>query len=278
VLTRAYQLSAELGTRSAEQKNDASAPGSEFRVPSLVDPANRLVWRHTPRRLDAEEIRDAMLASAGTLDRQRPAGSPVMKLKMVEIQDNGPDARALRDQADRSLFRSVYLPLVRGISPHALEPFDPVEQTLVTGSRDTTTVTGQALYLLNSPFVRRQALHLGERLLAGKAAADTDRVRTAYRLALGRSPTEQEVERARTYLAEYEAVARETLTFTAAKPKVAPAEQPKAPAKVPANPDEIDQTGEPVVEEVVRPKDARSAAWLSFVQALFGSAEFRYLK
>ena len=46
----------------------------------------------------------------------------------------------------------------------------------------------------------------------------------------------------------------------------------------PANPDEIDQTGEAVVEEVVRPRDARTAAWLGFVQALLGSAEFRYLK
>src|SRR5262249_50626869 len=134
------------------------------------------------------------------------------------------------------------------------------------------------LYLLNSSFVRRQALTLGERLLADKGAADTDRVRTAYRLALGRSPSEEEVQRARTYLAEYEAVAREALTFTAAKPKVVPAEQPRPASPPPATPDEIAQTGEPVAEDLVRPKDARSAAWLSFVQALYGSAEFRYLK
>jgi hypothetical protein len=261
VLTRAYQLGSE--STAAHQASD---------------PANRLVWRHTPRRLDAEEMRDAMLASAGTLNPQRPAGSPAMKLKMVEIRDNGPEARAVREQADRSTFRSVYLPLVRGITPHTLEAFDPVEQTLVTGRRDTTTVPGQALYLLNSSFVRRQALTLGERLLADKGAADADRVRTAYRLTLGRSPTEEEVQRARTYLAEYEAVAREALTFTPPKPKVVPAEQPKTPKPPPANPDEIDQTGEPVVEDVLRPKDAQSAAWLSFVQALFGSAEFRYLK
>src|SRR5262249_41729652 len=153
--------------------------------------ANKLIWRHSPRRLDAEEMRDAMLASAGTLNRQRPAGSPSMNLKMSEMLDNGAEARGVREQSDRSTRRGVYLPLVRGITPHALEAFDPVEQTLVTGSRDATTVPGQALYLLNSPFVRRQALTLGERLLAG-SDADADRIRTAYRVALGRLPSEKE--------------------------------------------------------------------------------------
>jgi cytochrome c553 len=261
VLSRAYQL------------------GSEATAAHLAgDPADRLVWRQAPRRLDAEEIRDAMLAAAGTLNRQRPDGSPAMKLKMVEMGDNGPEARAIREQADRSTFRSVYLPLLRGLTPHTLEAFDPVEQTLVTGRRDTTTVPGQALYLLNSAFVRRQALSLGERLLADKTTDDTDRVRTAYRLALARAPTEAEVARARSYLAEYEAAARSVVASAPAKPTVVASERPKPPAKPPANPDEVVPTPSPVVEDVVRPKDARSAAWLSFAQALFGSAEFRYLK
>jgi hypothetical protein len=52
--------------------------------------------------------------------------------------------------------------------------------------------------------------------------------------------------------------------------------RPKTPE--PANPDEIDQSSEPILEEAVRPRDARSAAWLALTQALFSSAEFRYLK
>jgi hypothetical protein len=225
VLTRAYRLGPD-------------APPAH----RAADPANRLVWRHAPRRLDAEELRDAMLASAGTLDRRRPGGSPAMTLKMIEIVDNGLEARGLREQAESSIRRSVYLPLLRGVTPHALEAFDPVEQALVTGRRDATTVPGQALFLLNSLFVRRQSLALGERLLADPAAGDADRVRQAYRLTLGRPPSEKEVDRGRTYLTEYEAAAREL------------------PAAGPG------------------PKDARSAAWMSFAQALLGSAEFRYLK
>ena len=144
VLSRAYGLSSE-----ADPAHLAA------------DPADRLVWRHEPRRLDAEEIRDAMLATAGSLNRDRPAGSATQKLKMIEVRDNGPEARAIHERADSSHYRSVYLPLLRGITPHTLEAFDPVEQTLVTGERETTTVSTQALYLLNSPFVRRRVARVG---------------------------------------------------------------------------------------------------------------------
>ena len=84
---------------------------------------------------------------------------------MVELRDNGPEARRLEDEAERARHRSVYLPLLRGLTPRSLEAFDSAEQSMVTGSRDTTTVATQALYLLNDPFVRRQALDL-----AGTAA------------------------------------------------------------------------------------------------------------
>ena len=85
---------------------------------------------------------------------------------MVEMRDNGPEAKAIHERADASTSRSVYLPLLRGVIPHTLEAFDPVEQTLVTGRRETTTVPGQALYLLNASSVRRQSLALAERLSA----------------------------------------------------------------------------------------------------------------
>ena len=120
VLSRAYGLSSEVDPAHL-----------------AADPADRLVWRHEPRRLDAEEIRDAMLATAGSLSRDRPAGSAAQKLKMIEMRDNGPEARAIHERADSSHYRSVYLPLLRGITPHTLGAFDPVEQTLVTDERET---------------------------------------------------------------------------------------------------------------------------------------------
>ncbi len=265
VLTRAYQLSTE-------------ATAAHL----AADPANQLVWRHSPRRLAAEELRDAMLAAAGTLSPGRPAKSPAQDLKMVEIRDNGPEAKLIRERTEASLSRSVYLPLLRGIVPPTLEAFDPVDQTLVSGQREATTVPSQALFLLNSAFVRKQALALAERLLADDRATDSSRIAAAYRLAFSRVPTSTELARAESFLSGVEAELGAGTLLAAvapnrAEPAPAPAAKPaRAPAQ-PANPDEADQAGEAVVEEVVLPKDARTAAWLAFVQALFGSAEFRFL-
>jgi len=249
VLTRAYQLSS-----IAESKGEAV-----FRAAYAADPANRLVWRHSPRRLDAEEIRDATLAAAGTLDMIRPLASPARELKMIEMNDNGPEARTINDKADGSTFRSVYLPLLRGVVPHALEAFDPVEQSLVTGARDATTVPGQALYMLNSTFVQRQSLALAERLYAEKSASQSARVARAYQLVLGRSPTEKEIHRAEQFLKDYESAY--------------PSPKASAPPKDPKGKD-----GPKDNVNAIQPKDARAAAWLAFGQALFASVEFRFVR
>ena len=262
VLSRTYQLGAE---------------GTPAHL--AVDPANRLAWRHAPRRLEAEEIRDATLLAAGKLEPGRPEGSPAMALKVIELPNNGPLARRIAEEAGASRRRSVYLPLLRGLVPTSLEVFDFAEQGMVTGARDTTTVATQALYLLNDPFVRRHALNLADRLIARTDLDDPGRVDLAYRITLGRPANATELDRAGRYLADYEPAAREVL---AAEPAEAPA--PVAPTAEPArqtpvlDPDQIVQVDAPIREEVIRPADARAAAWASFCQALLGSAEFRYLK
>jgi cytochrome c553 len=264
VLTRAYQLSAD--STEAHTK---------------LDPANKLVWRHSPRRLDAEEFRDAALASAGTLDPKRPEASPAKELKMVEMRDNGPEANKIHTAADTSLFRSVYLPLLRGVTPKSLAAFDPVDQTLVSGSRDSTTVPGQALFLLNSAFVQKQALSLAEKLLKDAKASDAERIASVYRLTVGRTPTDMEVARGSAFLAEYESAVREEFAKAPIKPKKVEApkvEKPAGTVEPPFDPDQVDQTGEAIAEEKVQAKDAKTAAWLAFVQALYGSAEFRFVK
>ncbi len=260
VLTRTYRLGAD----SAEANRK-------------VDPANSLVWRHSPRRLSAEEFRDAALAAAGTLDSQRPVGSAAKGLKMAEMLDNGPEAKALHEAAAKSRTRGVYLPLIRGVTPPSLEAFDPVDQTLVSGRRDATTVPAQALFLLNSSFVRRQALALAEAQLKDAKVTDSERIDRVYRLALGRPASEAERTRAATFLAEYESGIREELAAAPVPPKPESA-KPKKPDEPPFDPDQIDQTGEAVADDVVRPKTAKAAAWLAFVQAVYGSAEFRFVK
>ncbi len=159
-------------------------PGQPPRLAAQPAPAGR---RGDPRR-DARRRRD--------LDLARPAGRPPKDLRVVELPNNGPLARRLLAEAAASRHRSLYLPLLRGLTPPSLEVFDFAEQGMVTGSRDTTTVATQALYLLNDPFVRRRALNLAGRLLGRSELDDVARVDLAYRLTLGRAATAAEVDRA----------------------------------------------------------------------------------
>ena len=271
VLTRAYAL----GSQASQSNLEA-------------DPSNRLVWRHAPRRLDAEEIRDATLAVAGTLELSKPAAPLSKDLKVMELPNNGPLARRLLDEAKASRHRSLYLPLLRGLTPTSLDVFDFAGGAAVTGSRDRTHVAPQALYLLNDPFVRKQSLALASRLLQQSELDDSARLELAYRLVLGRLPRAAESARAQTFLAEYsatvEALAKSAPTVA---PKVVmvdalPAKPDgkgatKAPA-VPINPDEVVQEDLPVVEDRVEAQNPKAAAWAGFCQALLGSAEFRYVQ
>jgi len=141
-----------------------------------------------------------MLATAGRLDLNRGGAPVTSELKMVEMRDNGAEARKITEAADRSVSRSVYLPLLRGVTPRSLEAFDPVSQTLVSGARENTTVPTQALYLLNSTFVRQQALAFAERITSADGHDDDEAIRDGYLRVLGRAPSEGEVARARHFL------------------------------------------------------------------------------
>lgn len=192
---------------------------------------------------------------------------------MIEMPDNGLESRAINEKADASVVRSVYLPLLRGVTPRALEAFDPVTQTLVTGQRDATTVPTQALFLLNSSFVRRQSLTLGEKLLDERSLSA--RVRQAYRLTLGRDPTTVEISRVQKFVDDYATAYAKTppLPLKAVAAEVV-AKTPSAPI----DPDNIDRTDYVAVENTVEAGNPAAAAWMSFVQALYGSAEFRFVR
>jgi len=251
-----------------------------------VDPDNRWLWRHAPRRLEAEEIRDAILAASGRLETTRPHGSAAQSLRVVEMRNNGPESREILEAIQSNRHRSLYLPLVRTLVPTALEVFDFAEQGLVTGSRETTTVPTQALYLLNDPFVRRQALTLAEDLIDRAEGDDVQRLQEAHLRVLGRAATPSEIARARFYLDDYAAAAGtlQAEAFQASarpKPDARPARPDRKPAtelSPVANPDDVDQTEEKVADEPIRARDPRTAAWASYLQALFGTAEFRYLQ
>lgn len=151
-----------------------------------VDPDNQYLWRSHQRRLEAEAVRDAMLAVSGNLDSRRPLGTLLSEVGEGNVGQNvfEPFIRAIESNR-----RSVYLPRVRGVLPEVLELFDAPDASLVTGARDTTASPLQALYLMNNPFVQRQAEGLSSRVAKRRPS---ERIDYAYMLALGRKPSSDE--------------------------------------------------------------------------------------
>ncbi len=218
VLSHTYQLS-----------------GAHDSFANETDPDNRLLWHASQRRLDAESIRDAMLAASGELDIKPPAGS------LVASVGDGYIGKGIRPEIFSNFTgkrRSVYLPIVRDFVPDMLEVFDFAEPSLVVASRDTTNVPSQALFMMNNDFVREQANAMAKRILSTKGDYAT-RLNYAYYLALGRPSTPEERQRADRYL------------------------NIEAKALVPVK--KGDQNA------------AAQLAWATFCQALFASAEFRYV-
>lgn len=161
------------------------------------DPENRLLWRASKRRLDAEVIRDSMLSVAGQLDTSRRKGSLVAELDGQSMSLVGFNKNVPAD-LDGSRYRSVYLPVIRDRLPDVLELFDFAEPSLVTGDREITNVPVQALYLMNSPFVQQQAAAFAARLC--REETDTEkRLQRAFVICFHRSPDATEVKLAHTY-------------------------------------------------------------------------------
>ncbi len=188
-----------------------------------ADPGNVLRWRMAPRRLEAEAIRDALLMAGGELDLRRPEGSPVNRMGEREINRIG---GPVEEASDRPV-RSVYLPILRDHLPHMLEIFDFAHPSQVTGQRDVTTVSTQALYFMNNPFVVERARAVAA-ATAGLRDSAGARVSGIYLRVLGREPGEEDLGQALDFLRNGEK-----------------------------------SGGDP---------------WAPFVQALFASAEFRYLQ
>jgi len=165
-----------------------------------ADPDNRLLWRASKRRLDAEAIRDAMLAVSGQLDVSRPRASLVAEIGDRPVSIIALDRRVPPD-LDGSLHRSVYLPVLRDKLPDVLDLFDFAEPSLVTGNRETTNVPLQALYLMNSPFVMDRAAALAARV--SRFTGDQDRqIRHAFVLCFSRLPSAEELQLARQFFAQ----------------------------------------------------------------------------
>jgi len=192
LLSRAYQLGSS---------NDEAL--------SKADPENRLLGRAHRRRLEAEVLRDTILQVSGRLDRTM-GGSAVASLGERAIDNESKGGVT----TDTNFRRSVYLPVIRNELPQFFEVFDFADPDVTVGRRDATTVPTQALFMMNSRFVMEQARETAIRLLGERSkvrasgsakadASDLERLRTLYRLALGRTPTSKETRAALQFLKDY---------------------------------------------------------------------------
>jgi len=177
----------------SETYRQSSRAGDERAM--RVDPGNALLWRQNLRRLEAEAIRDAILAVSGELNLAMGGRGffPTLPREVLATQSkpgNGWGHSPPREQARRS----VYIFVKRTLGVPFLESFDVASPDTSTPSRAVTTIAPQALILLNSQFMEEQSLACAERLLRETGTEPEGNVARMFRLALGRQPTPRELE------------------------------------------------------------------------------------
>jgi hypothetical protein len=157
------------------------------------DPQNQYLWRFRAQRLDAEIVRDNVLAAGGGINLTvggPPAFPPLPKELLASVstgiwknEEDGPSVWR----------RSVYVYRRRGLVFPMFQVFDLPEQNITAGARNVSTVPTQALMLLNDPFVLRQAQMFADRVTKEAGVDPARQIDLAYRIALTRPPTETEL-------------------------------------------------------------------------------------
>ena len=155
-----------------------------------ADPQNRLLSHYPARRLEAEGIRDSVLAASGRLDLQL-YGMSVQPFRDKEYADR----RLFPGPLDGNGRRSIYIKNNLMESPKFLGAFNFPGGKVAQGKRDVTNVPAQALALLNDPFVLQQADVWANRLTAHPDSAIAPRINTMFETALGRPATGTEQQR-----------------------------------------------------------------------------------
>ena len=168
----------------------------------VLNPANDLLWRREPRRLEAEILRDSIMNTAGTLNRKLygPSVKPWVSGDAIKTGSTNKWPTNVKD-GPGTWRRSIYVFMRRSMRVPFFETFDVPDAMQSRGVREQTTVATQALLLLNNKFVRDQAVHFAARVVAatkkGESVEDGKNfqaiVEEAYWLAFSRKPTREEL-------------------------------------------------------------------------------------
>ena len=248
VLSKAYQQSSAPSSTEADAK-------------AKVDPDNKLLWRMNRQRLDAEAIRDAVLAANGSLTEQ--LGGPSIKVPLEpEVYDTifteyEPDNLwPVHPDPRQHTRRSLYLIRKRNVRLPMLVAFDAPDLMSTCGARLVSVHSLQSLTLMNSEFMLRQSRALAERLfkeIGGDERQGSVRmISRLYELALARKPRLEELRLTQNFLKGQAAVIRDR------------AARGEAVAKLKDLPKGVDE--------------ATAAAWVDLCLATMNLNEFVYLK
>jgi hypothetical protein len=183
---------------SAYRMSNAASPEA-----MATDPDNRS-WHHVPRRrLDAECIRDAVLAVSGRLDQTMYGPGVAPYLTQFMSGRGRPKESGPLDGLGR---RSIYLNVRRNFLTPMLLAFDYPTPFTTIGRRTVSNVPSQALVMLNNPFVAEQAMIWARRVRALPELSDAERVSVMYREAFSRSPDADELSTVGGFLAAQRAL------------------------------------------------------------------------
>ena len=165
-----------------------------------LDAGNRFWWRTERRRLEAEQLRDAILQSSGRLDLRMGGQS-----FMAAISDEALEGLSMKSGAykasppEETRRRSIYMFAKRSLAVPMMTVFDSCDTTAPTGRRDVSTVAPQALTLLNNTWVLEESRAMAERVVA-LGTTSASRVDTAWRIAFARAPSTTEKQAALEYV------------------------------------------------------------------------------
>lgn len=165
------------------------APAAGYADPRQIDIDNRLLWRMNPRRLPAEALRDAILATAGTLNAAM-YGPGFRDFTMEE--DYAPKYTYITADTPELWRRSIYRFVVRSSPEPFMTTLDCPNPAVLTPARMTTTTALQSLALLNNEFMLKQAGYFAARIERETGADVTAQAQHAFRVAFGREPAEEE--------------------------------------------------------------------------------------
>ncbi len=190
MLSNTYQMSTKFDARAAE-----------------VDPENTLLWRANRQRLEAEPIRDAVMAVSGDLDTS--LGGSLLTYKDRQYASDTEKRGGMDYDRNR---RAVYIPVVRSSMYEVFQAFDMPDPATSSGDRAATVVAPQALFMMNGTVVLKHTRTMAEQLLKRTDLDDAGRIRDAYERALSRPPSPKEIDGALSFIARVDRAMAERKT------------------------------------------------------------------